>query len=210
MVHARTDSWIRRLGLLACLVVALTAGGAALAQDDPAPAGHDSHAAEPGQVKENLKKVGVHAVNFVLFVALIVYVARRPLKDFLANRRLAVARELDESAQLKTEAQAAFVDAKQRIEQMDQRLVEMMESVRRQCEVEGQRAKERAEETSQNIDDTTHRTIAEETDKARHELRAETVELAVEMARDVLTQAVSAEDHRRIASSYMDRMAEES
>lgn len=182
-------------------LAALGVSGVALA------AGDGGHALDVGA---ELKKIGVHAANFLLFVGLVVFMVRRPLKDFLANRRLAVARELDESARLKDEAQDAHADVERRVANMDAQLAEMMEAARKECEVEGQRARQRAEEAAAGIAAAAERTIAEEIDKARHDLRQETVELAVEMAREVLTRSVNDADHQRIASSYLDRMAEES
>ncbi len=192
----------KNLGRLAPVVVGLAVlafAGVALAAGDG-----------PMDVGAELKKVGVHAVNFVLYVALLVFVLRRPLRDFLANRRLTVSRELDESARLKGEAESAFEDVEQRVASMDTQLAEMMDDVRRECELEGQRARQRADEAAEGIAAAAERTISEDTEKARHELRRETVELAVEAAREVLTRSVSAADHQRIASSYLDRMGEES
>ena len=211
--------------VLALLLTLVTAGGA-WAQDPHGAAEHaeghaEGHAAGhadghadghgDGHGEHNTGYlVFVHAVNFVLFLGLLVYVARRPLKDFLANRSLGVARELDESARLKGQAQQTFAETERRIADMDARLTEMIESARKECEMEGKRARARAEETAQSIDETARHNMREETDQARHELRRETAELAVSMARDLLSRTVSAVDHQRIASSYLDRMAEES
>ena len=190
------------------LLLPAVAGLAALCYTGVALAvGDGGHAIGVG---EQLKKVGVHAVNFVLFVGLLVFVLRRPLKDFLANRRLAVARELDESARLKDEAQDAHTDVERRVASMDAQLAEMMEAARKECELEGRLARQRAEEAAAGIAAAAERTIAEEIEKARHDLRRESVELAVEKAREVLIRSVSAADHQRMASSYLDRMAEES
>ena len=88
----------KNLGRLAPVVVGLAVlafAGVALAAGDG-----------PMDVGAELKKVGVHAVNFVLYVALLVFVLRRPLRDFLANRRAHITLELDEASRLREEAAA--------------------------------------------------------------------------------------------------------
>ena len=231
-MHARRLSKALRRSLpVLALRLALVAAGGAFAEDPhatPAEAADHGGSPEGGHADGHGEaahggadahgeggtgtgdKVVVHAVNFVLFLALLGYVARRPVKDFLANRSLGVARELDESAKLRSDAQHTYSETEQRLADLDARLAEMVESARKECEMEGKRARTRAEEAAESIDETARRNVLDEADQARHELRRETADLAVALARDVLDRVVSAEDHQRIASSYLDRMAEES
>jgi len=90
-------------------------------------------------VNEELGKVFVHAVNFVIYVGLLVYFLRRPLADFLANRRLAVSSQLDESERLKTEAQSRFDELDSRISAFDQEIKDMLARVKTECELERDR-----------------------------------------------------------------------
>jgi len=161
---------------------------------------------EPGEL---VRRIIVHAINFLIYVGILVYFLRRPLRDFLANRRLGVRKELEESHRLKTEAQARHEEIQRRIAGFDQEVEEMLADVRHHCEVEAARAASRAEEAAETIQRVAERTITEETERARHDLRTETVELAVRMAREALVSAVSAEDQRRLADGYLARIAED-
>ena len=199
-IHPRLP-WSRRSATFVAAAAALSGATVALA------AGAGGHELDVGA---ELHKVLVHAVNLALFVGIVVYFARRPVKDFLANRSLAVAHELDEAHRLKSEAQQSSRSVEERLTTLDQQVGEMMDGVRRECEVEARRTAERAAEAAQQIEDAARRTVVEETEKARHDLRQETAELAVETAAELLARSVSDDDHRRIAASYMDRMAEES
>jgi len=53
------------------------------------------------------------------------------------------------------------------------------------------------------------RGVAKELEKARHTLRAETVDLAMTLAEDVLRGSLNAADHGRLATDYFDRIAED-
>jgi F-type H+-transporting ATPase subunit b len=188
---------LRRWGPWAAAVTVVLAAGTAWASGDTM---------EPGEI---IRKIIVHAINFTLYVGILVYFLRRPLKDFLANRRLGIKKELEESHRLKTDAQARHGEIQHRIGGFDQEVEEVLADVRHHCEVEADRAVLRAEEAAETIQRVAQRTISEETEKARHDLRAETVDLAVQMAREALINAVSAEDQRRLADGYMARIAED-
>lgn len=151
----------------------------------------------------------IHVVNFVIFVGIIVYFVRRPLMDYLANRKLNIATELDESRRLKTEAEDKYTEIQDRLAAFDAELDAMIERVRKECVVERERAIKDAEAAAEAIARTTQRTIAEETEKARHDLRMEAVEAAVVLAERVLRDAVGDEDQRRLASSYLESITEE-
>ncbi len=160
-------------------------------------------------VNEELGKVFVHAVNFVIFVGLLVYFLRRPLKDFLANRRLSISSQLDESERLKTEAQARFDELDSRIAAFDQEIADMLARVKTECELERGKAIANANAGAEMLREAAERGVAKELEKARHSLRAETVELAMTLAEDVLRGALSATDHGRLATEYFDRIAED-
>ncbi len=156
-----------------------------------------------------LKNVFIHAVNFVLFLGVIFYFARRPIKDFLANRRLGISRELEESQRIKDEAEAKSLDLQNRLRSFDREVQDMLDRVATECDAEKTRALEGAEEAATGILKTSERTIREETEKARHELRQEAVDSAVTLAEQVLIKTVTDEDQRRLMGGYMDRIAEE-
>lgn len=186
----------RSVQVLAVLAVLLVASAAMAAGGH----GHEMN------VGEELRKVLVHAVNFVIFVGLLVYFLRRPLKDFLANRRLAIAQQLDESRELKESAQTRHDEIAGRISVFGREVEEMLDRVRRECAVERERAIANAQEAGQALQRSAQRGVEKELDKARHDLRSETVELAMEVAEKVLRAAVSLDDHRRLASEYFQRI----
>jgi F-type H+-transporting ATPase subunit b len=160
-------------------------------------------------VNEELGKVFVHAVNFVLFIGVLVYFLRRPLADFLANRRLAISSQLDESERLKTEAQTRFDELDARFAAFDQEISDMLARVKADCELERDKAIANANDGAEMLLAAAQRGVAKELEKARHGLRTETVELAMTLAEDVLRGSLSATDHGRLATDYFDRIAED-
>jgi len=160
-------------------------------------------------VGQALRKVLIHAINFAIFVAIVVYFGRRPIMDFLANRRLGISRELEESQRIKDEAEAKSTELQNRLRSFDREVQDMLDRVATECDTEKTHALEAADEAARGILQTSERTIREETDKARHDLRQEAVDAAVTLAEQVLTQSINDEDQRRLLGGYMDRIAEE-
>ncbi len=185
---------------LATAATVLAVAGVALASG---AGGHEM------DVNEELGKVFVHAVNFVLFIGVLVYFLRRPLADFLANRRLAISSQLDESERLKTAAQTRFDELDTRIAAFDQEIDHMLARVKADCERERDKAIASANEAAEVLMAAAERGVGKELEKARHGLRAETVELAMTLAEDVLRGSLGAADHGRLATEYFDRIAED-
>ncbi len=191
------DTLRRGAPVLAGAAALLVAGAAAASGGEPM---------EPGELAG---KILIHAINFVIYVGILVYFLRRPMRDFVANRRLGIKKELEDSRRMRDEARERYDEVEARIAAFDQEVEAMVAEVRRQCEVESERAEARAEETAASIARVAERTIAEETEKARHDLRRETVDLAVAMAEEALVGAVTAADQRRLADGYLEQIGED-
>lgn len=157
-------------------------------------------------VGEQLRRVLTHFINFVIFVGLLVYFVRRPLKDFLANRRLTISQQLDESRDMMTAAQTRSDEIEERLAAFGDELEEMLQRVREECTTERQRAIENAGRAAVALKETAERGVGKELDKAKHDLRTETVELAMDLAEQVLRSQVNAEDHRRLTGEYFERI----
>jgi len=157
-------------------------------------------------VGEHLRRVLTHFINFVIFVGLLVYFIRRPLKDFLANRRLTISQQLDESRDMMADAQTRFDEIEERLAAFGDELEEMLQRVREDCATERERSIANAERAAVALKEAAERGVDKELDKAKHELRTETVELAMDLAEQVLRSQVTAEDHRRLTGEYFERI----
>jgi F-type H+-transporting ATPase subunit b len=67
----------------------------------------------------------------------------------------------------------------------------------------------RGEEDAARIAESAQRSIRDETDRARQALRREVAELSVGLAREKLTNAVSAEDQNRLTGDFIDTVKAE-
>ena len=114
---------------------------AALAEEGGEAAGHGAEGAEGahGIPWENLT---FQAINVVLFLGLLFWLARKPIGDWVRNRALGVRNELEAASKLREEAaaQAAEIDAKLAS------LGRMVEEMKAEAAVEADREAKRIEE----------------------------------------------------------------
>jgi F0F1-type ATP synthase membrane subunit b/b' len=71
------------------------------------------------------------------------------------------------------------------------------------AQAEAERIAARADADVARLRESTERTLREEANRARNELRAEAVQLAVELARGALAKNVNAEDQARLAAELL-------
>ena len=147
--------------------------------------------------------IAYSGANLLLFVGLMVWFAWRPVGDSLKARALKVRQSIDESARVRDEAHARFSDIEGRLISLDRRIDEMQTRSDADADAEAVRIAERAQVDAARIRGTTERTIREEADRARDQIRGEAVALAVALARETLKKTLTAEDQERLAREIL-------
>ncbi len=142
--------------------------------------------------------VGLQSSNFILFLLVIFFAARRPVLDALGNRANVVRRDLDESQKVKAAAERQYAEVEEKLAGMERRIEEMKAGAIREAEAEAVRIHERAQADAVRIRDTAQRTVREEAQRARNEIRREVVEQAASLAGAIVKQNVSGEDQARL------------
>ncbi len=175
---------------------------AALAAGD---ADHGGHAA-PGP---DWAAIGWHAFNLVLFIGLIVWVARRPLGDELRRRDVDIRKSLTDAARARDEARQRHEELGARITRFEDELQTMLDDAREEAAKEEAKLIEHTRHEAARIAQTTERNIRDEVMRAQVALRKEAVELSVDLARSTLQQRVQGDDQRRIARQFLDAITQD-
>jgi F-type H+-transporting ATPase subunit b len=183
------------------------------APHDAAATGHgaaDTHGASEGTADHGAGHhgpdwtvLGMQAANVLIFVAILVAVARRPIMDGLKNRSLAVRNQLEEARRLKAEADARAAEVEARLAQLDAQIKQMKTDAEADAAAEAERIRQRAEADAARLKETAERTIREEANRARNELRGEAAALAVQLARETIRRSVTPDDQERLAREFL-------
>ncbi len=169
-----------------------------------AAGGGDGH----GPAKADLQALGRHGINLLILVGILWWALRGPLSDFLSFRRAEVKDQLEASAKAKAEAEAKYAELRGRLENFEAELEELRARVRNEAENESSALLVNAERAAKALEEAAERTVAEELRRARAELKAEAVELSVQIAEDILTKNITADDQARLTGDYLSRVEE--
>jgi F-type H+-transporting ATPase subunit b len=161
---------------------------------------------QPGPI--DVQGIIRHLVNLIALIALLGFALKTPIRDFLAFRRTTVKEQLDEAWDAKTSAETRYSELQGRLDNFSEEIASILTRVREDAEVERSRIMAQAERSAAQLEAAAERTVEEELRRVRSELRAEAIDLALEMAEAAIGQGVSDDDHARLATDYLSRMQE--
>jgi F-type H+-transporting ATPase subunit b len=144
--------------------------------------------------------------NLAVLVAVLVYFARKPIRDYFRDRRRRIAEELDASARLLRDAETRLAEWQARIEQLDAELVELRETSRMRSAADRERILAQARATAERIRGDAAAAVDQELTRARARLREEAASLAVELAAGILEKQVTAADRKRLLDDFIERV----
>jgi F-type H+-transporting ATPase subunit b len=141
--------------------------------------------------------------NFVLFAALMVYVLRSPIAEFFRARTARLRDGLQAGARARREAEAMRATLKRDIENLPTLRAQLVADLRATAEAQrehllgvGRKAVDRIREDA--------RLLAEhEISAARHALRTEVIDLAIQEATAHVRRAIRPEDHERFVRDFV-------
>ncbi len=142
-------------------------------------------------------------VNFLLWFALIVLLLRKPLAEFLKNRRVAVVEGLEESKRLKAAAEEKYAEYSQRLEHLDEELEKLRQEMIQAGESERDRIIAEAEARAARMRKDAQFVIDQQMKQLKADLTREAIEAAVAAAEAVLSDQTSAADQQRLANDYL-------
>ncbi|MFK7985851.1 MAG: hypothetical protein AB8I08_07445 [Sandaracinaceae bacterium] len=172
-------------------------------------AGAGDHGAEHGEGHhEEFDTIEFSAtvLNFLIWLAIIIFLLRKPLTKHLAERRRGVEEGLVEAARLEKEAKAKHAEYSERLSHLDEELEKLRGEMIQAGEAEADRIIAEAEERASRMRKDAEFRIAQQMKQLRSDLTQEAIEAAVGAAERVLTGAVSAPDHERLANEYLDQL----
>jgi len=170
--------------------LALAAGGA----NGPAKADY------PGLLR--------HGINLLILIGVLYWALKGPLSDFLVFRSTEVRDQLNASLKAKEAAEAKYAELNARLENFETEITTLRNRVRADSENERSTLLSNAERAAASFEETAHRTVSEELRRARAELKAEAVELSVQIAEELLTQNINDDDQARLTGDYLNRVGE--
>lgn len=148
-------------------------------------------------------------MNFVVLVAVLVVVLRKPLKSGLSSRVDEIKSELEELEAKREEARRAYALMEQRLADAAGEHEKILAEFRAMGEKEKAAIISGAETTAQRIKEQASFTIEQETAQAKAELRRDVAEMSAALAEDLLKEKINSEDQTRLVDEYLAKVSQE-
>ncbi len=145
-------------------------------------------------------------INLVIILGIIIYFGRKPVTEYLSDRKSQITNDLDSAAQLLSEAEARNAELQRKLVDLESQVEEIRENTRRRAEEESERIIAEANKTAERIQSDAALAINQELSRAQRELRKEASELALELAGRLLQEHVSESDRERLLDEFITRV----
>lgn len=226
-MHAVLAGLTSRL-LIALFVVTLPllAARPARAQEHPAPAAPAHEAAQPAQDAHTAKPGAEHAaasgepgaagaheesiwpqvgkiVNFLILVGTVVYFGRKPIADYLANRRSQVRADLVAAEEMKKSAATQIAEMDAKLKALPGELEALKVRGQQEIAAEERRIRELADAERTRLLEQATREIDQRVRLARRELLEHAATLTVNVAQRKISDEITDADRARLVDRYV-------
>jgi F-type H+-transporting ATPase subunit b len=187
------------LGIVAILILLiLCMNGIASAEE----AAHEGG----GFVKEWLWKI----VNFAILVAVLVYFAKKPLRNYLQARTEAIKKSLEDAKQAREMAEQGLREVEERLKYKDKELEEIVAGAKTTGEAERENLLKEAQKMSERILAQSKSNIDYELKKAKDAIKEEAVELAMELAERRLKEKLTPAHQKKLIEESIAKLERQS
>jgi F-type H+-transporting ATPase subunit b len=163
--------------------------------------------AEGGEAHESLFKSYLWQVlNFAILVTILVYFAKKPLKEFLKKRTELIEKTLKEAKEAKELAEKALAEVEERLKLKDKEIEEILSRTRVSAEKEQGLLIQQGEQMKEKILEQAKNNIDYELRLAKEAIKAEAVEVAMELAEKKLKDKLTKEEQLRLIEESLRRM----
>jgi F-type H+-transporting ATPase subunit b len=163
-------------------------------------------AVSPAHAAEEGGSLLFPAINFVLLIATLFVLTRKPIRTFFAERRSAIRKDLEDAAALKRRAEERYAQWQRKLVDLDRELEVIRTEARERAETERAHLLADARASADRIRTDAANAVEHELRRARSSLRAEASQLAVELAAGILREQVTAHDRDRLIEEFIERI----
>jgi F-type H+-transporting ATPase subunit b len=154
---------------------------------------------------EEMLHAGLHwnLVNFAIFVGLLFFLLRKPVKEFWESRAGRIGFEIQEGEKMGREAKARHDNLQKRVSRLDSDAQSLVLALEREGELERKQLQDDGNRRVSRMKDDSVRILEQEARKAREALKEQVAALAVETAEKMVRENIRGEDQKRLSDEYL-------
>lgn len=145
-------------------------------------------------------------VNLLLFVGVMYYFLRRPIKEAFRARQESIRAELMRAEEERDAAVAKLKEVEGRIARLDEEVEAIRANAQREAAEERARVERATEDEMRKIREQARREIESAAKAARAELRAYAAEQSVMLAEEMIRRDIRPEDEAHLVREYVEEL----
>jgi F-type H+-transporting ATPase subunit b len=149
-------------------------------------------------------------VNLALLLAVLFFLARKPVQAFFQDRRDRIQGEIQSAAQLRKEAEERYAKWQRQLVDLDAELERVRATSRERAEAERERILAEARAAAERIRSDAHVAVEQELRRARDQLREEAAALSIQLASELLQAQVTDTDRDRLLDEFIAKIEQPS
>ena len=163
-------------------------------------------ATSPAQASSGEGGLFYPVLNFVLLLAVLFVVARKPIQTYFADRRTRIQDEIEAAAELHRDVEQRMSEWQRRLIDLESELEAIRNTARERAQTERAHLLADARQTAERIRNDAATAVDRELLRARERLRDEASELAIEFAAGILRESVTDQDRDRLLDEFIARI----
>lgn len=152
-----------------------------------------------GQMKDFLYR----CLDFAITFGVLGYLLFGPVKRGLMARREKIADSLEKARQMKADAESAHAECQRQLASAGKDIEKLRASLREESEQERTKIWAQARQLAESLQNDATLAAAREIAQARRQLHDEAVQLAIQMAEEILKQELTATDQIRLVDEFL-------
>jgi F-type H+-transporting ATPase subunit b len=137
-------------------------------------------------------------INFLILIVILVKFAKKPLQNFLQQRTEMIAKTLQEAKEAKEAAQKALQEVEGRLKAKDSEIAAIIAAAKRSGEQERDQIIEDSARLKAQIAEQAKTNIDFEVKHAKEVIKAEAVEIAMELAEKKIKEKITKDDQEKL------------
>lgn len=146
-------------------------------------------------------------INFLVLVALLVFLVKKvDIKGYFRKRTELIEKSLNEAREAKELAEKALAEVEERLKVKDKEIEEILAAARQSGEKEKEKLIEESDKLRENILQQARTNIEFELKNAKESIKAEAVEIAMELAEKKLKDRLTKEEQLRLLEESISKI----
>jgi F-type H+-transporting ATPase subunit b len=147
------------------------------------------------------------SVNLILLLVIFFLIGKKNLPILFNNRAQDIQYNIEKGQKQLDEAKQRNEELKQQLNNLSVQIDAIQDQAKLDVEAMERKMAQQLSDEKRRIQESSKRSIQEELNRAKQELKRESVEISVELAAELLKENINDDDHQRLSQTFVQAVA---